>query len=836
MRGARTLFSRLLLGALLSVVVPVVVLGSCGGGCSDRSVPASALLRLAEAPGRLQTLPRPARETLLGIEFDALPADWNLITDQKNPLATDPDLLTRELGSEGGRTFLTLSGRGGALYKIVPVEPDTPYLFTGELRARGVVPKSEPFFGATFWLGELSASGSPRELFGQGADVGLRHSLPTAVGAEGWQSRLTAFRTRPETRTLIIGCVFAVNEDLETGAVDFDHLRLERIEERDLWEFRAVEAVAAAHRGDALAASAAAEWRARRSVGAMLGGEHRPAILCFPGERLELEVAVPAEDPVLELALAPWPEAFRPAPAANGGSEHELVFRVRAGGKELLREPLTLASSLGAMGWRPVTVELGALAGERVTLELALDGPLPGLFGGAVVRPRAAPAPEKRNVILVSIDTLRADRVGAYGAESGATPALDAFARSALVFADMTANAPYTLPAHATMFSGQFPEVHGVEDRGHVLAARRSPILARILAEHGWRTQAFVAGGFLATDFGLHAGFDGWSVIDPFRHPSSGYFDDVRRELPDQSVPALFAEPGLARVQRWIAEHADEPFFLFLHTYEVHDYDPPPGTVTCRAGGCTSELEDFRELMFPKQREPFPGTPEDRLHLEHLYDAALAHVDAQLATLLADLERLGLDERTLVVVTTDHGEEFFERGHLQHGKTLYDEMLRIPLVVRVPGMAPGRRTDPAMQVDLAPTLLGLLGLPPDPRMQGRDLLAAAVPPLPVFAEVDDFFARKASLRDGAWKLVHGPLDAEVSVKNTVEWQLFDLARDPGETHDLAEAEPERLERLRRQLLGFAEHLTERREQLGPLEDSEVDEATQRLLQQLGYVE
>jgi arylsulfatase A-like enzyme len=106
----------------------------------------------------------------------------------------------------------------------------------------------------------------------------------------------------------------------------------------------------------------------------------------------------------------------------------------------------------------------------------------------------------------------------------------------------------------------------------------------------------------------------------------------------------------------------------------------------------------------------------------------------------------------------------------------------------------------------------------------------------VFAEVDDFFARKASLRDGAWKLVHGPLDAEVSVKNTVEWQLFDLARDPGETHDLAEAEPERLERLRRQLLGFAEHLTERREQLGPLEDSEVDEATQRLLQQLGYVE
>jgi arylsulfatase len=469
-----------------------------------------------------------------------------------------------------------------------------------------------------------------------------------------------------------------------------------------------------------------------------------------------------------------------------------------------------------------------------VRLELGVEGSLPGVFGAPQIHARSAPAPGW-NVLFVSIDTLRADRVGARGGGSSATPVLDALARESLVFTDVTANAPYTLPAHATLFSGQFPSVHGVEDRDRLLSPRRSPILARELAARGWRTQAFAAGGFLAPELGFQAGFDGFSIADPLRHPGSAYFGEFARHYPDQDITRWTPSPGTSPVRSWLAAHAAEPFFLFLHTYEVHDYDPPPGTLACARTGCSSSLSDFRELLFPRKPEPFPGTEEDRAHLLHLYDAALRHVDAQLGELLDDLRRLGLLERTLVLVTSDHGEEWFERGRLQHGKTLYDELLCIPWILRVPGRAPRAIATPAMQVDVMPTLLGALGLPLDARMQGVDLLAGTPRPRPRWAEVDDKFASKVSLRAGAWKLVHGPPEAEVVLRNERAWELYDLAHDPGETRDLSGSEPARLAELQRQLEAFGEHLHALGEALGPVgSGAALDEGTHRLLEHLGY--
>jgi arylsulfatase A-like enzyme len=267
----------------------------------------------------------------------------------------------------------------------------------------------------------------------------------------------------------------------------------------------------------------------------------------------------------------------------------------------------------------------------------------------------------------------------------------------------------------------------------------------------------------------------------------------------------------------------------------VHDYDPPPGYLRCAAAGCTSQLTDHGPLTLRnKNRSPLPGTPEDRAHLVHRYDAALAHVDEQLGLLLDDLARLGLAERTLVVVTSDHGEELFERGFLQHGKSLHREVLDIPLIVRVPGRAPARITEPAMQVDVAPTILAALRLPRDPRMQGVDLLAPRDAGRAVWSEVDDYRARQASLRAGGWKLVRGSLDPALIFPSEREWALYDLARDPEERADRSAAEPARLAELRRELETFQEHLDERRDALGPLQTGEVDEATQELLRQLGY--
>lgn len=807
--------------ALLALCASVAQ-ASCGG-----DAPGAVRTRLTECGANLrEPAPSdPARaESLLLEDFEDAPQDWSVITDKKDVLTVDSAALQQSYGREGGRTYLTLGGRAGALYCMVPVEGDTCYRFRGVLRARDVVPLKQPFFGATFWLAESALVGSPHELFARDKRFDRRLPVTGALGESGWVERNIAFRTNPETRTLIVGCLLSIGEPLERGEVDFDRVSLERIPERELWEFEAAGAVSEAHRGQDV--PALDDWRARRLVGAMLAGERRPSLLCLPGEELVFELDVPRGEPVFRSGLAPWPQALRESGAP-------LVHWLRVDGHELLRSsnPLRAPSETG---WREVSVDLERFAGRRVRLELGLDGPLPGVFGAPEILDRAAPPPGW-NVLLVSIDTLRADRLGAYGATSGASPNIDALASAGIVFTDMSANAPYTLPAHATLFSGQFPSVHGVEDRGRLLSPARSPVLARILAAHGYRTQAFAAGGFLTPDFGFHAGFDGFAIVDPLRHPGSSYFAEFRREFPEQSPSTLATVPGVERVRSWLGAHAGEPFFLFLHTYEVHDYDPPPGTTTCAAGGCRSTLDDHHQLLFPRRTEPFPGTPEDRAHLGHLYDAALRHVDAQLGSLFAELERLGLEEHTLIVVTTDHGEELFERGHLQHGKTLYDEILRIPLVLRIPGHAPARIATPAMQVDVAPTLLSALGFPLDPRMQGLDLLERGNAPRPLWAEVDDHFVQKTSLRAEGWKLVHGPLDARVSIPNAREWELYDLGRDPQEREDAAEREPERLARLQAQLGAFEDRLRLASDALGAIEQgAELDERAQRLLEHLGY--
>jgi len=438
--------------------------------------------------------------------------------------------------------------------------------------------------------------------------------------------------------------------------------------------------------------------------------------------------------------------------------------------------------------------------------------------------------------VLISIDTLRSDHVGAYGAAGAAvsaTPTLDRLARAGTLFEDFTASAPYTLPAHASLFSGQFPSVHRVEDAGRPLAPSRSPVLARILAEHGFRTQAFTAAGFLTSDFGFQAGFDGFSIRDPLRHPDSKALREFEQVYPEQG-PAP-AQPGVERVKGWIAAHAKERFFLFVHTYEVHDYDPPAAMLGCAEHGCRSKLSDFDKLTLKdKQRTPFPGTPEDRAHVGHLYEAALRHVDGEVGELLDELDRQGLAARTLVVVTSDHGEEMFERGFLQHGKSLHREVLSIPLIVRLPGRAPARVTTPAMQVDVAPTLLALLGLPPDARMQGRDLLGARVPPRPIWSEVDDVRARQTSLRDGTWKLVHAPLAAPVRFHAEREWSLYDVAHDPEERMDLSAREAARLAGLQQQLEGFQHELDATSERLGPAPTNEIEDATRENLRKLGY--
>lgn len=396
------------------------------------------------------------------------------------------------------------------------------------------------------------------------------------------------------------------------------------------------------------------------------------------------------------------------------------------------------------------------------------------------------PAADARpNVVLISIDTLRADHLGAYGYERPTSPNLDRLAAEGVLFENAVAPSPWTLPSHASMLTGLVPARHGVLDADRVLPGS-IPTLAETLREAGVRTAAFVNVTYLGPRNGLSRGFE------DFRH-----FDEMRMEL---SGP-----PAIAAIRTWLDAHGERPFFLFFHSFDVHsDYRPGPEQrelfVRPYAGpmdGTTAQIRRIRE-------GEYTPTPEDIAHLRDLYDGAIRLFDERLGELFAELDRRGLTERTWIVVTSDHGEEFFEHGGVLHGRTLYEEVIRVPLIVRGPGAEAGRRVEALAQlVDVPNTILALFGAPPLDPTDGIDLgpfLRAGAPP-------PDGAADRAALLEAApWKLWRGAQTHLVGARTQRlkaihdlgggATQLFDLARDPAERSDVAAAQPEALLPLR----------------------------------------
>lgn len=380
------------------------------------------------------------------------------------------------------------------------------------------------------------------------------------------------------------------------------------------------------------------------------------------------------------------------------------------------------------------------------------------------------------HVILISIDTLRADRLGLYGHERPTSPTLDALAAESLVFDRFYANANSTGPSQMTMMTGVLPPVHGVRHRADVEPSQGLPLLAEILGEAGYRTAAFADGGFVIERLGFDRGFETFrSRYEPFERK----LDDVEAWL-DGADPA-------------------EPTFLFVHTYGVHaPYVPTlrhdvfsdpgySGPLRSRVLAIDARLEsdgddhDLALLMeaFWDGRRDFDAT--DTQHLLDLYDGCIRRIDAGIARLLERLERDGWLDDAWVVVTSDHGEAFREHGTFEH-RQLYDEEVHIPLIVRPPGGLAGRRHgEVASLVDLAPTILASVGLDVPASMQGRPRIAGARPDAerPVHMTSSDGEAHTA-LVDGEWKLIRRGLEA-------ARRELYDRAGDPFEREDLLTA-------------------------------------------------
>ncbi len=328
-------------------------------------------------------------------------------------------------------------------------------------------------------------------------------------------------------------------------------------------------------------------------------------------------------------------------------------------------------------------------------------------------RPERAPA---RGVVLISIDALRADHLGAYGYGRDTSPFLDRLAAErGILFERVAVQYPSTLTSHLSMLTGLYPGEHGVYPPDGVLSEEIATVAERF-RDAGFRTAGHTEGGFMAGGFGFSRGFE--EFADPPHEAES----DVERTF--------------ARGLDFLAARQDgERFFLFLHTYAVHDpYDPP---------------ERLRRMFWsgPPPSAPPPtgpelrklaaaGAPDPELvrYYEALYDASIRYVDERLAALFAELERLGLAGETAIVITSDHGEELGEHGGLGHAR-LYPEVLFVPLIVSAPhlgepgGLPAGERIETLVEsLDVAPTLLGLAGLEPGERMTGVDLLELARDP------------------------------------------------------------------------------------------------------------
>lgn len=473
--------------------------------------------------------------------------------------------------------------------------------------------------------------------------------------------------------------------------------------------------------------------------------------------------------------------------------------------------------------WAARTLDLAAFAGGRVELRLrarATDGtavlvsdlfvrhqvlpePKP-LRGSAASRRRAGGPP----VLLISLDTLRADALGP------STPALAAFAARAESWSPHYATASWTKPSHASLLTGYPVEVHGAafeEDSIHPAV----PTLAGRFRAAGYRTAGLAYDcEWLDAKWGFDRGFDEYRVM------------------------RWGADPAIRAAADWISEHREEPFFYFLHLFTPHsDHAVLPYEAAgvdramvaerfglpdygCRQGSCASQLL----LRLNADLEPLPG--EDRV-LRYLYDRGVATTDAAVGRLLRDLDEIGLLDDMLVVVTSDHGEAFFEHGKVLHD-TLHREVIEVPLLIHWPGGRHGgeRRSTPSSSIDLAPTLLAAAGV------DARDLPGTTLHDRPPRAPVVSG-TRFKSIVVGEAHAIFAP--------RLRGGELYHVGRDPREQRDLAASRPEELLRLREKVL---ERLEEDRRLRAALESGtgaaaapevELTEEERRRLEALGYV-
>jgi arylsulfatase A-like enzyme len=436
------------------------------------------------------------------------------------------------------------------------------------------------------------------------------------------------------------------------------------------------------------------------------------------------------------------------------------------------------------------------------------------------------------NVVLISVDTLRADHLGCYGHAAPTSPFLDSLAAEGVRFEQVFATASWTLPSHMSLLTSLHPHAHRVETERAGLAPD-VVTLAQVLKRAGYETTGFVSWVFVSRKYGFDRGFDRFVELLPAperRRPGS----------PD----TIQADAFVDQVLEWATFADARPYFLFLHLFDPHlDYAPPlayaqlfdPQLRDASAGRYSALRPYIRGLGRASRRVP----PAWRDRAAALYAGEIRFVDTELARLFEGLRRRGLLEDTLVVFTSDHGEELDDHGSMEgHGWTLYDEVIRVPLLLRLSGAERAGTVvrDVVSSIDVAPTILDAVGVPAPRSFAGRSLLplvrGESVPPARAFSQIRRF-NEKWSLRTSRYKLVYTSDTGTNAFGVPVEagFELYDLEEDPREetdVYDSARAAGE-LTDLLRDFMG--QRVEEPAPPAGPLSVEE-----RRRLRSLGYLQ
>jgi arylsulfatase A-like enzyme/Tfp pilus assembly protein PilF len=396
------------------------------------------------------------------------------------------------------------------------------------------------------------------------------------------------------------------------------------------------------------------------------------------------------------------------------------------------------------------------------------------------------------NLVIITLDTTRADRMGAYGKKDIETPSFDRIAHEGALFEQAVSAAPLTLPVHSSMFTGKFPPEHGVRDNGGFFLGPEQTTLAEVLKAHGYRTGGFIAAYVLDSKWGINQGFD--TYFDKFdlsetRAISVASIQRPANEVVDQALP-------------WIVSAKSGPFFAWIHLYDAHaPYRPP---------------------------EPFATTYKD-----HPYNGEIAFADSQVARVLRTLQDLGLYDRTVIMIMGDHGESLGDHGEAAHGFFVYNSTTHVPFAIRAPFSRTLRRTvaDPVRSVDVMPTALDLLGIAPPAGLSGvslAPLLAGARAEM----GLDAYSEAMYPLHHYGWSDLHALRSGRYKVIDAPRPELYDEERDPSEATNLYDSRralaDTMIVRLRTMEKGFAKTQA-------VIPAASVDPDARQRLAALGYV-